>query len=137
MSHTFHDDDSDHHRERRRFFVGYGKGVYGVDRQTGIKANDTFVKASTPLRDREAVPEGLTKTEWGKIRASIERDRYRLHKNDRTGKYQAFNYAHDLRATFTWEGFEVSPRKEDKGWNWGLSFSGYGYGSDLHAVTVA
>ena len=119
------------------FFTGDGKGVYVRDRQPGIKANDPFVKASTTLRDREAVPEGLTKTEWGKIRASIERDRYRLHKDDRTGAYQAPNHAHSLDATFTREGFEVSPRKGKKGWIWGLSLSRYGYGSDLHAVPVA
>ena len=93
--------------------------------------------ASTTLNNLEAVPEGLTKTEWGKIRASIERDRYRVHKDDRTGEYHAPNYAHSLHATFTLEGFQVSQRKEEKGWNWGLSLSRYGYGSDLHAVPVA
>ena len=102
------------------FFIGDGKGV-----------------ASTTLRDREEVPEGLTKTEWGKIRASIELDRYQVHKDNCTGEYQAPNYAHDLHATFTRKGFEVSPRKGKKGWNWGLSLSRYGYGSDLHAVPVA
>jgi len=71
------------------FFTVDGKGVYGGDRQPGVKANDSFLKASTTLRDLEAVPEGLTKTEWGKIRASIEQDQYRLHKDDRTGEYQA------------------------------------------------
>ena len=86
------------------FVTGDGKGFYGEDRQPGIKANDPFVKASTTLSDREAVPEGLTKAEWKKIRASIERDRYRLRKDDRTGEYQAPNYAHDLHATFTSEG---------------------------------
>ena len=119
------------------FFTGDGKGVYERDRQPGIKANDPFVKASTTLRDLEEVPEGLTKIEWGKIRASIERDRYRLHKDDRTGEYQAPNHAHGLHATFTREGFQVSHRKEEKGWTWGLSLSRYGYGSDLHAVTGA
>jgi FG-GAP repeat len=105
-----------------------GKGVYG---------NDPLVKASTTLSDREALPEGLTKTEWGKISASIERDRYRVHKDDHTGAYQAANHAHSLDATFTREGFEVSPRKGEKGWNWGLSLSRYGYGSDLRAVSAA
>ena len=109
-------------------FTGNGKGFYG---------NDPLVKTSTTLSDQEAVPEGLTKTEWGNISASIERDRYRLHKDERTGEYQAPNYAHSLHATFTREGFEVSPRKGEKGWNWGLSLSRYGYGSDLHAVPVA
>jgi len=109
------------------FFTDDGKGFYG---------NEPFVKASTTLRDREEVPEGLTKTGWGKISASIELDRYRLQKDDRTGEYQASNHAHDLNATFTREGFEVSPRKGEKGWNWGLSLSKYGYGSDLHAVPV-
>jgi FG-GAP repeat len=105
-----------------------GKGVYG---------NDPLVKASTTLSDRKALPEGLTKTGWEKISASIERDRYRLQKNDRTGKYLAPNHTHGLDATFTREGFEVSPRKGDKGWNWGLSLSRYGYGSDLRAVPAA
>jgi hypothetical protein len=113
------------------------KEVYGGDRQPGIKANDSFAKASTTLSDREEVPEGLTKTEWGKIRASIERDRYRLNKDDRSGEYQAPNYTHGLHTTFTREGFEVSPRKEEKAWIWGLSLSKYGYGSDLHAITGA
>ena len=119
------------------FFTSDGKGVYGGDRQPGIKANDSFVKASTTLSDREEVPEGLTKTAWEKIRASIERDRYRLNKDDRSGEYQAPNYAHGFHTTFTREGFEVSPRKEEKAWIWGLSLSKYGYGSDLHAVTGA
>jgi len=111
--------------------------LFTGDRQAGIKANDHLVKASTTLSDREAVPEGLTKTEWGKISASIERDRYRMHKDDRTGEYQAPNYAHGLDATFTREGFQVTPRKGEKGWNWGLSLSRYGYGPDLHSVPVA
>ena len=65
-------------------FAGDGKGVYGGDRKPGIKANDPLVEASATLGDREAVPEGLTKTEWGKIRATIELDQYRLH----TGKHK-------------------------------------------------
>jgi len=117
------------------FFANNGKGVFGGDSQTGIQANDPLVKASKTFRDPEEIPEGLTKTNWGKIRASIERDRYRLHKDDRTGAHQAPNYAHDLHATFTREGFEVSPCREEKAWIWGLRLTRYGYGSDLHAVT--
>ena len=109
-------------------FTGDGKGFYG---------NDPLVKASTTLIDREEVPEGLTKTEWGKISASIERDRYRIQKDDRTGTYQAPNHAHGLDATFSREGFDVSPRKGKKGWSWGLSLKRYGYGSNLHSVLVA
>ena len=109
------------------FFTSDGKGVYGGDSQPDIKANDPFLQASTTLRDRQAVPEGLTKTAWGKIRASIERDRYRLHMDERTGEYQAPNYAHSLHTTFTREGFEVRPREEEKGWIWGLRLSRYGY----------
>jgi hypothetical protein len=108
-----------------------------VDKQPGIKANDPFLKASTTLRDLEAVPEGLTKTEWGKIRASIEKDQYRLHKDERTGEYKAPNHAHGLHAAFTRKGFQVSPLKGKNGWIWGLSLSRYGYGSDLHAAAVA
>ena len=119
------------------FFTVDGKGVYGGGRQPGIKANDPFVKAFTNLEDREAVPESLTKSEWEKISASIERDRYRLHKDDLTGAYQAPNFAHGLHATFNREGFQINPRKEGKAWIWGLSLNGYGYGSDLHAVTAA
>lgn len=99
-----------------------------------------FLKASTASTapvDREAVPEGLTKTAWGKICASIERDQYRLHEDNRTGVYQAPNHAHGLHATFTREGLEVSPHKVKKGWNWGLRLSGYGYGSEMHSVTAA
>ena len=115
--------------------AGNGKGVSGGESQPGIKANDPLVKASKTFRDPEEIPEGLTKTNWGKIRASIERDRYRLHKDDRKGAYQAPNHAHDIHATFTREGFEVSPRREEKAWIWGLNLTRYGYGSDLHAVT--
>jgi hypothetical protein len=112
------------------FFTSDGKGVY----KGGIKAND---KALTTLRDLEAVPEGLTKTQWGKIRASIEKDQYRLHKDERTGEYKAFNHAHGLHAAFTGKGFQVSPLKGKDGWIWGLSLSRYGYGSDLHTAAVA
>ena len=116
------------------FFTGDGKVVYGGDRQPGIKTNSSLVKASASLIDREVVPEDLTRAEWGKIRASIERDRYRPHKDERTGVYQAPNHAHDLHTTFTREGFQISPRKEEKEWIWGLSLRRYGYGSDLSAV---
>jgi hypothetical protein len=119
------------------FFPGDGKGVYEGDRQPGIKADGPFLKASTPRSGREAVPEGLTKRAWETIRASIERDGYRMYKDEHTDAFQAPNYAHDLHATFTQEGVELRPRKGKKGWKWGLRLSKYGYGSDLHSVTVA
>ena len=70
-------------------FTGAEKSVYGGNSQAGVKAQAPFVKASAAPGDRDAVPEGLTKAEWKKISTSIEQDRYRLHKDERTGEYQA------------------------------------------------
>jgi hypothetical protein len=77
---------------------------------------------------------GLTQADRGKIRASIERDRYRIYKNNRTGAYQAPNHTHDLDATFSGEGFDLRPRKKGKLWNWGLRLYQYGYGAELCSV---
>jgi hypothetical protein len=105
------------------------------DRQSGIKTNDLFLTASTPRKNQQAPPEGLTSTQWETIQASIERDRYRVHTDERTGTYTAPNYAHNLYATFTQRGITVGPRNGKKGWRWGLRLISYGYGSNLQAVT--
>ena len=118
------------------FFTGEGKGVYGGDRQPGIKANDPLVKASTTLRDREAVPEGLTKTEWGKIRATIEWDQYRLHAGKHKNMYQATNHAQGMGFTFTPEGLEVRLKKQKGARTWGLRLKSYGYGANLHDASA-
>ena len=99
--------------------------------------NDRIVKAAIPLSDHEAVPEGFTKAEWGKIRVSIERDVYRIHNDNRTGAYQAPNHTHDLDTNFTKEGFEVRPHKGSTAWRWGLRFSGCGYRSDIRPPSGA
>ena len=112
------------------YFSGDWKGVYDESSQSGIEVNSH----TSYLSDQETIPEGFTKAEWGKIRASIEHDQYRIHKDSRTGAYQAPNHTHDLDATFTREGFDVRPSKEGKVWNWGLRLSRYGYGSDLRSV---
>ena len=102
------------------YFACVGESFYGGVTQRSIKENGPFIKASPNLGEREAVPRGLTKTAWGKIRASVERDRYRLHRDERTGGYQAPNYAHGLHFAFTRQGFEVSPRKGEEAWTWAL-----------------
>ena len=110
--------------------VAIGKRVFSEDRQSGIEADDFAMS----LSNQDAIPEGLTQTEWGKIRASIERYVYQVHKDTRTGVYRAPNHTHDFDATFSGEGFDVRPRKEGKLWNWGLRLNQYGYGADLRSV---
>ena len=118
------------------FFAGDRKGVFGGDREPSIKANDPLVKASTTLRDREAVPEGLTKTEWGKIRATIERDQYRFHTGKHKNMYQATNHAQGMSFTFTSEGLEVRLKKQKGARTWGLRLKRYGYGTNLHDASA-
>ncbi len=118
------------------FFIDDGKSFYGGDKKPGIKANDNLVKASTTFRDREAVPEGLTKTEWGKIRAVIERDQYRLHTGKHKNIYQATNHAQNMSFTFTPEGLEVRLKKQNTAKTWGLRLKRYGYGDKLHDVSA-
>jgi FG-GAP repeat len=115
--------------------AGNGNGVSGEKWYPANSANDPFLNDSTTLKGLAAVPEGFTTADWGKIRPSIERNRYRMQKTDRTGEYKASNHAHGIDATFTREGFQVSSQIEGKAWNWGLRISRYGYGSDLHAAT--
>ncbi|MGB7453673.1 MAG: FG-GAP repeat protein, partial [Lysobacterales bacterium] len=115
---------------------GAGQEVYGEVGQPEVIADDAVLQVSTTRGDQDAIPEGLTNSEWGRIKASIERDRYRIQKDELTGWYEAPNSAHRLDTTFTPEGFIVSPNQEDKAWIWGLSLNRCGYGSDLHAVAA-
>ncbi len=92
------------------------------------------VSSGAFCHDRAVVPEGISKAGWEKIKATVERDRYRLEGDERTGGYQAFNHVHGFAAGFTEDGLAVSLRKGDMEWKWGLSLSRYGYGPDLDAI---
>ncbi len=98
-----------------------------------LDGNDKGV-SSTIMSDGQQFPEGLSRTEWRKIQASIEQDRYQLYRNDPTGEYHAYNNAHNLDFIFSPDGFEVKPRKGKKEWGWTLRLSSYGYGKELHTV---
>ena len=80
------------------------------NRQPGIQANIS----SAQRIQGEAVPEGLTKNAWGKIRAAIEQDRYQVQLDEQTGSYQAPNFSHGLQTVFTPEGFQVSLKTKEK-----------------------
>ena len=92
------------------------------------------VSSGAFCHDRAVVPEGISKAGWEKIKATVERDIYRLEGDERTGGYQAFNHVHGFAAGFTEDGLAVSLRKGDMEWKWGLSLSRYGYGPDLDAI---
>lgn len=90
---------------------------------------------STPSAAMGKAPEGLTAAEWTKMRAAIERDQYRLHRQGET--YYAPNHAQELHVTFTRESVEVRPLKAKGQWHWGLHLRGYGYGDQMEPVSGA
>jgi FG-GAP repeat protein len=115
-------------------FSDVEKGVNGTGSQNGIRLDNPLTTSPAPKIDSEAVPEGLTATAWGKIKAAIERDRYRVQKDDQTGRYTTPNTAHGLNANFTEGGLVVKPCTGEQGWRWGLRLSKYGYGQKLQEV---
>ena len=115
--------------------------VLGLSFHTQVK--ETWGQAgeySHPKRQRptgERQPGGVSSDAWKKIKASIERDRYRIRQPEETQAYSAFNYAQDLHVIFTPEGFETYSRGDTPAWKWGLHLVGYGYGEVRLPVSEA
>jgi hypothetical protein len=77
-----------------------------------------------------------TKSEWGKIRATVERDQYRIHTGKHKNTYQTLNHVQGLRFAFTPEGLTVRIQKQKDALTWGLRLKSYGYGANLQNASA-
>jgi hypothetical protein len=75
------------------------------------------------LSSADAVPEGLSKTEWSNIRAAYEAKRHEAVAVE--DGYQARNPGQQWLTKFDGHGFLTQP--DQGGWQWGLELSGYGF----------
>ncbi len=81
-------------------------------------------------RDRDAVPEGLAKSDWSSIRAAYEAGRHAFQPTA-TG-WQARNPGQQWTTKFDGRGFVAEPK--DGGWQWGLELKSYGFGEQQRAI---
>ncbi len=79
----------------------------------------------------DAVPEGLTGSEWKSIRREYERHRHAAVAVD--GEFRARNPGQQWLTHFDGRGFAVEP--EAAGWRWGLELQSYGFCGHERAVS--
>ena len=75
------------------------------------------------LASAEAVPEGLTSSDWASIRAAYEARRHEVVATE--GGYRAHNPGQQWRTDFDGRGFITRP--DAGGWQWGLELMSYGF----------
>ena len=90
----------------------------------GLKlfAVTAFLPVAAAAAGHDAVPEGLSATEWSSIRATYEANRHAVLLIDDC--YQARNPGQRWRTRFDGRGFLTTPDAGD--WSWGLDLVGYG-----------
>jgi len=79
--------------------------------------------AASPLFATDAVPEGLTKSDWSSIRAAYDAGRHAFEKTE--DGWQAHNPGQQWRTKFDGRGFVAEPK--GGGWTWGLELKSYGF----------
>jgi len=83
------------------------------------------------LTNPEAVPDGLSATDWASIRQQIEQHRHRAVAVE--GGYHARNPRQQWLTRFDGRGFLARP--EAGGWEWGLELQSYGFAGQERALT--
>ncbi len=81
-------------------------------------------------RDPQAVPDGLSKSDWQSIRAAYEAGRHAFQPTE--GGWQARNPGQQWTTKFDGRGFVTEPK--DGGWQWGLELKSYGFGENQRAI---
>ncbi|MCZ6652258.1 MAG: hypothetical protein O7D91_04445, partial [Planctomycetota bacterium] len=81
-------------------------------------------------KSEDAVPEGLTDSDWKSIRQEYERHRHAAVAVD--GEFRARNPGQQWLTHFDGRGFTVEPaiagvEPEAAGWRWGLELQSYGF----------
>ncbi|MDQ3116359.1 MAG: hypothetical protein M3Q86_07085, partial [Verrucomicrobiota bacterium] len=75
------------------------------------------------LTSADAVPEGLTPSDWSSIRTAYQAHRHQAVPMD--GGYRARNPGQQWRTEFDGKGFITRPEAGD--WQWGLKLKSYGF----------
>jgi hypothetical protein len=86
--------------------------------------------ASKPVRDPNAVPTGLTGSDWSTIRALHEAQRHAIAPSE--AGYRAHNPGQQWQTEFDGRGFLTRPQKGD--WRWGLELRSYGFAGHERSV---
>lgn len=82
------------------------------------------------LTSPEAVPEGLTASDWTSIRAAYEAQRHAAFPNK--DGYSARNWSQQWQTQFDGRGFLTQPDRG--GWQWGLELRSYGFGGNERVI---
>jgi FG-GAP repeat len=85
-----------------------------------------------PLSSAEAVPEGLTSSDWTSIRAAYEAHRHEAVAVE--GGYRTRNPEQQWRTDFDGRGFVTQP--DAGGWQWGLELKSYGFPGQKRAIGI-
>ncbi len=107
--------------------------------QDAARGGISFDAGATGVGDRlpeagkseDAVPEGLTDSDWKSIRQQYERHRHAAVAVD--GEFRARNPGQQWLTHFDGRGFAVEP--DGAGWRWGLELQSYGFGGHERAVS--
>ncbi len=89
--------------------------------------------ASKPVRDPNAIPRGLTASDWSTIRALHEAQGHTVIPSD--AGYRAHNSGQQWQTEFDGRGFMTRPEKGD--WRWGLELCSYGFAGHQRSVERA
>ncbi len=87
--------------------------------------------SSDAEKSEDAIPEGLTDSDWKSIRQEYERHRHAAVAVD--GGFRARNPGQQWLTHFDGRGFAVEP--EAAGWRWGLELQSYGFPGHQRAVS--
>ena len=114
------------------------RNIYAVD-STGSDAGATRAgdRLAETGKTEDAVPEGLTDSDWKSIRREYERHRHAAVAVD--GEFRARNPGQQWLTHFDGRGFTVEPaiagvEPEAAGWRWGLELQSYGFPGHQRAV---
>jgi hypothetical protein len=109
-------------------------GVFNPTDVCGLMLHDVIAAKpdKTPHRvSADAVPEGLTASEWTNIRAAYQAHRHQVVPLE-GGGYRARNPEQQWRTEFDGRGFVTRP--DAGGWQWGLELKSYGFVGKKHEI---
>jgi hypothetical protein len=110
------------------FIICLGTSIWQT-RQTNLPSILTSKAKLTTVSNEEAIEHLKIAGEYESFAAALTKAKYKVESDtDRSGQYQATNHAHDLQATFTTKGIELSAKNEAKQYAsaWRLESIGYG-----------
>ena len=98
-------------------------------------------RSNSPARaEADEPPAGLTRSDWIRLRRTVEASQYHASPVAKPGEpsaLQAPNREQGYHTTFRPEGIEIAPRGADGTWHLGVSVTGYGYAGDVRPLQPA